>query len=550
MSVFAYRSCRLTALGLLVVAGGCQFCLQDELRDLKPVAEVLPNPVDFGERLVGADHRMSAKLLNTGTAGLEVKSVSVQPAGAPFAVVEAPDKPLKTVAEGASIPFEVLFHPPVRGVHNALLVLETTELENPRLEVPLTGVGGPPRIVVSPATLNFDLVNQGVGLTRTAQVENVGLDTLRVTEVTIAPTSDPGFRLAATDNFGSGDIPVGQSVNIVVEMQPVTSGAVSGVMHILSDAEGSPDTAVPLRADTNLGPVVRLVEKSSGLSDVRTDLYLDVVLDSTGTADPEGDPFALTWRVLQRPLGSQSILEETGTPAERKLYVDTVGVFLVEATGTDTRGAVGKAQARLRAIRDLALRLTWTPAPDAPCLEASTPEYSCGKTDVDLHLVAPGGQLGDYFTGCSDQPGCSARCAPQASGVVCKGRGTDCSYANRNPDWGVTSDPSDDPRQDIDDVMGWGPENISLNGPVAGDYTVQVHFCNDRLTNEGAVAQVEVLFHGELANPPVLGPVRLPHQDSLWVAGIIHYDPNATPKFTLTPLGETVIEGPPDLCNQ
>lgn len=142
------------------------------------------------------------------------------------------------------------------------------------------------------------------------------------------------------------------------------------------------------------------------------------------------------------------------------------------------------------------------------------------------------------------------------SGVVCRGRGLDSTYANRNPDWGIVGDPSDDPRLDIDDPYGYGPENISLNGPVEGDYLIQVHFCNDRLMDEGSVASVEVLFFGEPANPPLLGPAILGREGSVWLAGTVHYNP-ALPqaqRFTLTPLGNAnmpvLVDGAANLCTQ
>lgn len=534
-----------------ISVGACT-CQPEDLNDLQPLVAVTPNPLDFRLRQVNADTTLPATLVNQGTAKLSVSRVYVDPQGSPFTVALVSETEPFVVLEKEETELNITFHPTVRGPSNAELVVESDDKDNPTYRMPLVGTGGPPRIQVLPDALSFDLVNQGTTQTRTVQITNVGLDTLHVTEVKLDAASNPGFRLAATNNFGSGDVEVNQFVQVRVEMAATVTGTATGTLHILSDADGTPDKAIPITATANLGPIVEVVEKITREADHRTDLYLSVTLDSSGTMDAEGDPYTVSWRVLERPPGSQSILEPTGIDAERSIYIDQVGLYRIEVTGTDSRGAVGSAIATLRAIRDLALRLTWEPLPASMCHQATVPEDACGKTDVDLHLVAPMGTVGDYFTGCAGQTSCSASCRPLAAGAVCASQGRDCAYANRNPDWGIPGDPDDDPRLDIDDAYGFGPENTSMNNPEPGDYQVQVHFCNDRLTYEGAIAQVEVFFHGEAAPTPVLGPVTLPAQGSLWLAGIVNYNPARTPKFMLTAFNTNpvIVDGPANLCTQ
>ncbi|MBI5497821.1 MAG: choice-of-anchor D domain-containing protein [Deltaproteobacteria bacterium] len=559
----AWRRRRRTGLlaGLVLAGFGACRCQDEELNDLKPDVAVLPTPVDFQLRQVGADSSLPVRVVNRGTADLTLHNITVEPATAPYTVslpggTAYPFQVPTGEGPEAQVSIQVTFHPPTRGPHNAMLVVQSDDPDQGRLEVPLLGIGGPPRLRVTPDNVNFDLVNQGTPQSRTLELANIGLDTLHVTAVQMDPSSNPGFRLTPVNNFGSGDIPVGSTALVTVDMDPSVTGQATGLLHVLSDADGEPDKTVPIAAVSNLGPAVEVVEKVTRQADYRTDLYLTVTLDASGTVDAEADNFTLAWRVLERPPGSQSILENTTLPAEKQLYIDQVGIYRVEVTGTDVRGAVGKATATIRAIRDLALRLTWEPDPNAACRSAATPEYQCGKTDVDLHLVAPGGAVGDYFASCAAQASCSASCVP-SGGATCTSQGLDCAYANRSPDWGTLASTDDDPRLDIDDAYGYGPENISLNNPVEGDYLVQVHFCNDRLQNEGAVAKVEVLFHGEQATPPFLGPVVLPTEGSLWLAGTVHYNPNAVApasKFTLTPLGTAtnpvIVDGAPNLCTQ
>jgi hypothetical protein len=55
---------------------------------------------------------------------------------------------------------------------------------------------------------------------------------------------------------------------------------------------------------------------------------------------------------------------------------------------------------------------------------------------------------------------------------------SDCFYGNcvgGGPDWGELGNWYDDPFLDLDDIPGVGPENINVEDPAPGHYTVSVH---------------------------------------------------------------------------
>jgi uncharacterized protein YfaP (DUF2135 family) len=88
-------------------------------------------------------------------------------------------------------------------------------------------------------------------------------------------------------------------------------------------------------------------------------------------------------------------------------------------------------------------------------------------SDVDLHFIKPGGDF-----------------AP--SPAVDSG---DCGYSNKTPDWngngirneangGAINDPQD-PALDVDNTNGYGPENVVIQAPPDGVYTVKVYYWAD-----------------------------------------------------------------------
>lgn len=80
-------------------------------------------------------------------------------------------------------------------------------------------------------------------------------------------------------------------------------------------------------------------------------------------------------------------------------------------------------------------------------------EWDVDNSDVDMHLLAPGGKFWDCDT--------------------------DCYFGNMSPDWGVPNDALDDPFLDYDDVDGYGPENTNLSEPQPGKYKLIMHYYND-----------------------------------------------------------------------
>ena len=124
-------------------------------------------------------------------------------------------------------------------------------------------------------------------------------------------------------------------------------------------------------------------------------------------------------------------------------------------------------------------------------------EWSTNATDVDLHLLGPNGTLWS-----------------------CE---RDCNFSNSTPSWGDPLSDLDDPHLDLDDVDGYGPENINVQTPAPGVYTVVIHYWDD---HGGAtpLATVHALSYGEVV--ATVGPEPLNQVGAVWYAFEIEFPGN------------------------
>jgi hypothetical protein len=135
-------------------------------------------------------------------------------------------------------------------------------------------------------------------------------------------------------------------------------------------------------------------------------------------------------------------------------------------------------------------------------------------TDVDLHLLGPNGQV-----------------------WTCEG---DCYFSNGNPNWADQSIFQDDPFLDLDDVDGYGPENINLETPAPGVYKVWVHYWASH-GGESPDATIQILRFGqEIAS---FGPRRLSNVDDMWEVAQI-----SIPDYMITPINTLGNYGRGPLC--
>lgn len=222
-----------------------------------------------------------------------------------------------------------------------------------------------------------------------------------------------------------------------------------------------------------------------------------------GYRDADGDPMAqATWRVVEQPGGSTA-QPMPANALDSQVFVDLQGTFVFELEVRDADGGVGRCQTRVQATGSDALRIemVWNAGAQNDA------------SDVDMHLRRPGGEWFDggdtgsdcYFSNCR-------QCTAGTSEEACR---EELARINADPaasptpvlTWFPPAD-DDDPRLDLDDVEGLGPENINIRRPRDGAYRLGVHYWDEDGFGASTVS-VRVFCGGELARefePVVLMP--------------------------------------------
>ncbi|MBI5485846.1 MAG: hypothetical protein HY905_00790 [Deltaproteobacteria bacterium] len=179
----------------------------------------------------------------------------------------------------------------------------------------------------------------------------------------------------------------------------------------------------------------------------------------TGNGVDDGTIVGYHWELSTLPEGSAADPPSPVDGATTSFFPDIAGRFGITLTVQDDDGNRGSCTFEVVAVPSEGLRVEmyWNP-PDRSC---STPDYpvGCDATDVDLHLLHPA-----------------------ATSWI---SGLDCYYANCNASYGAVLEwdapgAEDNPRLDLDDVEGHGPENINIDDPVVGsEYLVGVHYYDE-----------------------------------------------------------------------
>lgn len=493
-----------------------------------------PDRLIFGDVEVGERGQVSAEIRNIGRETLKFGSWTVSE-GFELAFansLSAPDE----LRPGRSVVITIGFVAPDDEEHRGTLTIESNDPDEPQFVIDLFVNAKFPCLETIPDdAVDFGEVDPDEPLDRTVIIRNCSPNTPTTFEL-LGITGDDEFFFAEEPAFTRRTLVVGESVEVVVRFLPTRAGSYSAQLQMVSDDEFRPEHAVELRGagaegrcptaafagTSDLGQGDFVARPSTTFQTIPLDRL--IIKDDSEAYDGK---FVNRWEwsLAARPQDSAAALVNQPGAMEQELFLDLSGTYVLELKVWDNEevASCNTARATIHAIseEDIHIQLVWD-TPNDPNQNDSS------GSDVDLHLLHPN------------------------AGGVWNDNPWDCFWQNLIPDWGSSRPPGvdsfdcereptrqgchDDPSLDIDDVDGWGPENINLDNPEPNTtYKVGVHYFSDHGYSV-SYATVRVFLGGVLRAE--YRRQRLLDQEFWYVADV------AWPSGTITARGQVTSTFP------
>jgi hypothetical protein len=429
----------------------CCACKSDsQVSRLYPEIVVTPEEIAFGEVVADYIANATINVFNAGRATLDLDAVRIE-GDEQFVVATAPDE----VEEDEAATIEVQFWPDTYVDYAATLVIESNDEQTPLIELPLTGKGVPaptPDISLDTTVIEFEGVASGDDDIQWFTIANLGDDTLVITET--AQEGSGAFTIVGDPM--SSTLGPDESKEVIVQYEPTWDKGDHGSFTIESNDPDEPEVRVVFIGNGG-GDFEYPVAVIDGPTEA--DPLDTVTLTGIASYDPSGyDPLTYEWSVVSQP-GGTTVDPTDPAGVSTGLWLPQAGQWVVELTVTNT---IGVESAPAKHTIDV------TPG-DALWIELT---WDTNDSDLDLHLAQ--------------------------AGVELFGGDGDCNYCNQNPEWATTSS-DDDPELALDNVAGYGPEDIRLESPADGEYPIRVHYYED-FGGGTTTATVNVWIDGILAD--------------------------------------------------
>jgi hypothetical protein len=500
---------RSLAIAALILAG----CEDSQIGRIDPVLSVTPSSIDFGVVELGQPKVEIVTLKNLENVDATIMDISIED-DCEGCFLEL--NQLAVIGPFVEYGLEVRFRPHRLEVATATLTVTSDDPKAPVHRVTMIGRGidtRKPCIEVTPSPIDFGFVPSGGIAVRSFNVRSCGTNDLQIDWIQVGPADAP-FRVTTatpTPEKAATLAPGAQaSAGIAAEVPATVSGTVTGNLVFVTNVVEELNVpgrrgvlSVPLVAIANLPPVAECGKEQT------VEPWSRVTLDGSTSHDqdvPPDHPLLYRWSLIGKPGGSTATLERATTPMP-SFWADLTGTYEVQLIVTDSLGLDSDPVTCLvEALPTNAIRieLTW----DHP------------DSDVDLHLWQDG--IGN-FCECND---------------------THYRDCGRAPNW-FPATPGANPRLDVDDRGGFGPENINIDGDGPdrfipdGRYQIAVHYYASNaevstwptsVSNATVRVYIFGLLAGELTHP-------LMTDNDLWYAGQIEW-----PGGIIHP-SETVISG-------
>jgi len=525
--------------------------LELDVLDGTPRLKCQPSSVDFGKIKPGeAAPDQTVTCINTGSATVEVRKVELLSQAMPVVAtfeghtakvnIAYEGTPKLTVGKGKSFAIQLALGAlKTDGKLTATLRVHSSDAANPVAQVQVSANLGP-CLKLQPDPLAFGTVELG-GPSKPMELQLIscGTEDVAINAVQIDGASSPGFGWTgggACNPPKSKADPVlklepGAVCSVFAQYEPQQVGATAaGKLCVESDAgstkcvslSGSSGAAqglpVPcIQAKTVVTTGSGLVLASGGTVIPQTVIALDA-----GCATAPSGHVVTKWKwSVQQPSGAFATFKPSATQKAVQLRPDVAGKYLISLQVEDSGGLAAAAPAKfeLNVVPDdkLHIELTWDTPGDKDNTDVG--KDAGGKvvgSDLDLHLAHP------FAKDEPDQQDLDKNGEPDPWAAKC----WDNFLLNKAPKWGDSADKVDDPRLDLDDKDGWGPENINLTKPELGVlYAIGVYQYNENGFGP-STPRIRVYLDGAVS-PVVdkLGPTMT--TGSMWCVGLVQWP---TPK--------------------
>jgi outer membrane protein assembly factor BamB len=260
---------------------------------------IVPTALHYGSVSVGQNKTLSFIMTACGNTNVTVNSITMQPAGVPFALAApAPTFPIN-ISVGNSVTQGITFTPISANPVTAQAQVASSDPVFPDQIVTLdTNPETPCVLKIVPFSLNFGILSAGVVATKQVSITNVGSGTCNLTNIGLTASAPVSFSLVGAPP--SLALTTGQSAQLTVQANlPAGSPtARTGKVTFQSNDLSEPNVTIPLSAFlVAIGPYSQGWPK----------LYLDNFNTSRTTSDTSSVTGQLLWTFPMKAAPSISL---------------------------------------------------------------------------------------------------------------------------------------------------------------------------------------------------------------------------------------------------
>lgn len=427
-----HRDLAPVAVALLALGGLSVACEEDIVGQIDPLLVVDPTHLDFGTVELSQQSVEATTIRNLESVSAKISSIRVEDDCDGCFVVQNPIDGLIGYEEHE---LQVRFRAVRLAAATGTVTIASDDPQAPNHRITLIGRGSDmrkPDIEVLPSAIDFGFVPAGGIALSSFVVRSTGTNDLLIDSIRIDPADAP-FRITTstpTPEMPGRLAPEAQaSVSLRAELPESVTGTVTARILIATNVleeknvPGQPGVVqIPLNGLANRPPIAVPGD------DLTVEPWSRVTLDGSASYDqdiPPDEPLTYRWRMVSKPGGSTTDVERARTE-RASFWADLTGTYEVELVVIDSLGLESAPElVVIEALPTNAVRieLTW----DHP------------DSDLDLHFLRPTYDFCDCVTDVHYR---------------------DCA---REPNW-FPQTPGANPRLDIDDRKGFGPENINIDG--------------------------------------------------------------------------------------